>query len=138
VTNQTRQVLAFYGGYAARATLGQLPRRVPLHTSSAPPIYREAKPFQIVHQDPTVSPYLNLYRDEGDNEGAPNYHAFVRPQLEQIEANRLQQRELQKLRGQMQRMSMSAAYPAYSTARGGMGAPARFMDTAQFYSGLRR
>ena len=138
MTNQTRQVLGFYGGYAARATLSRLPRRAPLQSSSAQSMHGEMKPFNAVPREPTVSPYLNLYRNEGESEGAPNYHAFVRPQLEQIEANRVQQRELQQLRGQVQRMSMGAAGSAYTPTRTTRGVPARYMDTAQFYRGLRR
>ena len=139
VTNQTRQALDFYGGYAARATLSQLPRRTPVHTSAPQPMQRQVKPFHTVYHEPAVSPYLNLYREESDTEAAPNYFAFVRPQLEQIEANRTQQREIQKLRGQMQ----GGAIPVggsqnQPTSTPGTRVSARYMDTAQFYGGWRR
>jgi hypothetical protein len=139
VTNQTRQALGFYGGYSARATLSQLPRRASIQSSSPPPSRRQAKPFETIHREPTVSPYLNLYRDEENVESAPNYYAFVRPQLEQLDANRLQQREIQQLRGQLQGMSSTVAGPRYQS--GGMpatGTAARYMDTAQFYGGWQR
>jgi len=130
VTNQTRQTLNFYGGYSARATLSQMPRRAPLQSSaSQQPTPWQSKPFETIYGEPTISPYLNLYRDEENDEGVPNYFAFVRPQMEQLEANRLQQREFQQLRGQVQ--GMSGGLPATGTA-------ARYMDTAQFYSGWRR
>jgi hypothetical protein len=99
-------------------------------------MYRQVKPFQTVYREPTVSPYLNLYRDESTNEGAPNYFAFVRPQMEQIEANRAQQREIQQLRGQVHGSSSTMAGPP--SGMPGTGTPARFMDTAQFYGGFRR
>jgi hypothetical protein len=138
VTNQTKQVLGFYGGYAARATLSQQPRRTPIQVSGSRPMFRQAKPFQNVHRDPTVSPYLNLYRDELNSDSAPNYFAFVRPQLEQLEANRMQERDLQQLRGQLQ-TSGTVVGPQYrASGLPGTGTPARYMDTAQFYSGLRR
>jgi hypothetical protein len=101
-------------------------------------MFRQGKPFQTVYREPTVSPYLNLHRDEVNNEGAPNYFAFVRPQLDQIEANRAQQREIQQLRGQLPANS-TVVGPQYRTSDlPGTGTPARYMDTAQFYSGMRR
>jgi hypothetical protein len=139
VTSQTRQSLGFYGGYSARTTLSQMPRRTPIRSAPALPMQRQLKPFNTVYRDPTVSPYLNLYRSEEDNEAAPNYFAFVRPQLEQLEANRVQQREIQQLRGQLQSMSPTVVSPGYqSSGMPGTGTPARYMDTAQFYGGWRR
>jgi hypothetical protein len=102
-------------------------------------MHRQGKPFNVVYQEPTVSPYMNLYRDEGDDEGAPNYFAFVRPQMDQIEANRLQQREIQKLRGQVQGVMLPAGGPSnQATSTGRTSVQARYMDTAQFYGGWRR
>jgi hypothetical protein len=138
VTNQTRQALSFYGGYAARATLSQQPRRTPIQASAPRPLFRQAKPFQNLTPEPTVSPYLNLHRDETNNEGAPNYFAFVRPQLQQLEANRMQQRDLQQLRGQLQATSTVVGPQYQATGLPGTGTPARYMDTAQFYNGMRR
>lgn len=139
VTNQTRQALNFYGGYSARATLSQLPRRAPLQSSASQPARWQPKPFETLDREPTVSPYLNLYRDEENDEGVPNYFALVRPQLDQLEANRMQQREMQQLRGQMQSTSSPTGVPRQPA--GGMpatGTAARYMDTAQFYGGWRR
>jgi hypothetical protein len=138
VTSQTKQALGFYGGYAARATLSQQPRRTPLQGSASRPLFRPAKPFQSVYREPTVSPYLNLHREEANTDGAPNYFAFVRPQLDQIDANRAQQREIQQLRGQLQ-SGAAVVGPQYrASGLPGTGTPARYMDTAQFYGGLRR
>jgi hypothetical protein len=40
---------------------------------------------------PTVSPYLNLLRNDNDNAGGlPNYYALVRPQLQQQSINQQQ------------------------------------------------
>ncbi len=138
-TNQMRQALNFYGGNPARATLSQFPSRSPIQASPQRPMQRQIKPFNTIYRDPTVSPYLNLYREENDSEGAPNYFAFVRPELEQIEANRTQDREVQKLSRQMQGRGKSAAAPQYQPV--GVPArstPARYMDTAQFYGGWSR
>jgi hypothetical protein len=140
VNSQTRRALNFYGGYSARATLSQLPRPISLQQRSAPPpVRRTVKPFEVVHREPTVSPYLNLHRDEEDEESAPNYFTFVRPQMEQLETNRMQQRELQQLRGQLQSMSTTVVGPRYQAAGvPATGTAARYMDTAQFYGGLAR
>lgn len=139
VTTQTRQALSFYGGYAARQTLSQQPRRTPIQASAPRPVYRQVKPFQSTHFTPTVSPYLNLHRDDANSESAPNYFSLVRPQLEQIEAARNQQRDIQQLRGQLQTISSTVIRPQNQTSGlPGTGTPARYMDTAQFYSGLRR
>ncbi len=88
------------------------------------------KPFSGVAQGPTISPYLNLFRDESQN-AAPNYYAFVRPQQEQYEAARAQQAQLQQLQRQVQQTSYRT--PATNVAGG-----ARFGDTGRFYNGWRR
>jgi hypothetical protein len=99
----------------------------------------QTKPFETVYREPTISPYLNLYRNEDSNEGAPNYHTFVRPYQEQIETNRVQQREIQRLRGQLQGLSSTIAMPQYGqSALPATGTRSRYMDTAQFYGGWRR
>lgn len=138
-TSQTAQVLNFYGGNSARATLSQMPRRTPLQAVPVLPPRPKSKPFQTVYRDPTISPYLNLYREDETSGSAPNYFAFVRPQIDQIEANRAQQRELHQLRGQINNVSTSVVGARY---QGGQlpstGTPSRYMDTAQFYSGMRR
>jgi hypothetical protein len=139
VTSRTRQVLGFYGGYSARATLSQQPRRTPIQAGQPKPMFRQVKPFQTIYHSPTVSPYLNLHRDDANNESAPNYFAFVRPQMEQIDANRRQQRDIQQLRGQLQGISSTVIRPQYqAAAMPGTGSASRYMDTAQFYGGLRR
>jgi hypothetical protein len=64
-----------------------------------------------------------------------NYFAFVRPQLEQQEAGRQQQREIQQLRSQVQKMSSGGGSGMQSMNQNGA---AHYMDTAQFYRGLQR
>jgi cell shape-determining protein MreC len=65
-----------------------------------------------------------------------NYFAFVRPQLDQIEANRQQQREIQQLRTQLQKIS-SQSNAGTSQSSANMGMSAHYMDTAQFYQRQR-
>jgi hypothetical protein len=134
--NQTRQALAFYGGYSARTTLSQMPRRAPIQPAPSRRLHGPTKPFQNLSYDPPLSPYLNLEREEQDTD-LPNYFTYVRPQMEQLQLNQMQQRELQQLRGQVQSMSSPTAGTQYQSMRPSGGAPARFMDTAQFYGGWR-
>jgi len=47
---------------------------------------------------PSVSPYMNLFR-RGSN-GLPNYQTLVRPELQQLQTNALQQAEIRDLRAQ--------------------------------------
>ncbi|MEO1497162.1 MAG: hypothetical protein AAFV43_08440 [Planctomycetota bacterium] len=88
-----------------------------------------SKPFSHVAEGPTLSPYLNLYRDETDD-AIPNYYAFVRPQQRQIEMNQQQARELNTLR-QRVRQAQNA-----SPAAGNVGG--RFNNTGRFYQGWNR
>jgi hypothetical protein len=114
------------------------PFRTPIQPRGPQPMHRASKPFETVERDPTISPYLNLDRDEDDSQDVPSYFTFVRPQLEQIQTNRLQQRELQRLQGQMQGISTQSIAPQSAAIRAaGVSSPARFMDTAQFYGGYR-
>lgn len=137
-TSSTNSTLNYYGAAAARQTLNQMPRRPRFIPQGGQPVGAGTKPYAGAGQtaDPTISPYLNLFREE--EEGAlPNYYTFVRPQQKQVETNRSQQRQLQGLQQQVQRT-------AYQTPAGGgsgvvpaTGFRARFGDTGQFYSGWK-
>lgn len=106
--------------------------RVAARTGATPPALSGAqtKPFAQVGSTPTISPYLNLFREETDN-AIPNYHTFVRPQQDQYDANRQQQQQFQQLQRQVRQATYQT--PATSVAGG-----ARFGDTGRFYSGWRR
>lgn len=128
--------------FAARSVVSQPTTRFPWRPAIQPQGQRSArrvsKPFEQVDRDPTISPYLNLDRDDDEQQIVPNYFTFVRPQMEQMETNRLQQRKIQQLQGQVQGMTTSGVAPQGATYRSpGTGSSARFMDTAQFYGGVR-
>jgi len=134
ITNQTRQALEFYGGRSAIRTLNEMPRRTAIHPSSTSQISFNGKPFQSASSGPTISPYLNLFRDENERaESVPGYYSFVRPQLEQQATTEQQQREIQNLQRQLQ-----ASQRLQTTSVPGAGVQSRFMDTAQFYGGWQR
>jgi hypothetical protein len=132
--NRTRMPAGFYASPEARATLNQLPGPAPVQAASRLQTTRRGgKPFQAVQSQPTISPYL--YLNAGTSSASPmtNYFAFVRPQLEAQEAGRAQQREIQQLRNQLQKVSSNGGGQASS-----QNTAAHYMDTAQFYRGLQR
>ena len=92
------------------------------------------KPFAHVGFAPTISPYLQIDRDDVD-EPTPNYFTFVRPRLRQYETNRRQQAELQRLGRQVQRVSR---LESTDDARPATGHRTYFLNTGQFYSGFSR
>jgi len=110
---------------------------------------RQGRPFTAIKRRPSVSPYLNLFRDE-INDTSANYHAYVRPQLEQQRVNDRQRHEVQRSRGQLagdargQVRQASATAPINRAAPAMRGRPApstsnvaRFGDTGQFFGGRR-
>ncbi len=129
-------VLNYYGSLQAAATLQQMPQRRFISSGKAPN-RAQTRPFSRITSRPTVSPYLNLFREE-DDESAPNYFAFVRPQQRQIETNERHQREMERLERRLR-----SAESVTPSAVGSGGLPttgrtaARFGDTGQFY-GRRR
>ncbi|QDT67244.1 hypothetical protein MalM25_01410 [Planctomycetes bacterium MalM25] len=90
-----------------------------------------AKPFLGANSGPTISPYLNLFRDETSDSSLPNYYTFVRPQQQQYEANQQQRQQLQQLQRQVQQAT-------YTTPATNISGGARFGDTSRFYRGWRR
>ncbi|MCA9240705.1 MAG: hypothetical protein KDA37_10915 [Planctomycetales bacterium] len=139
LTSGTNNTLEYFGGgAAARRTLAQLPQRPRFIPQGGTPVGAASynKPFDGQQQDPTISPYLNLFREDLE-ESLPNYYTFVRPYQQQIETNRQQQQRLQGLQQKVQR----ASYQTPAGASGSLpptGTRARFGDTGQFYSGWRR
>jgi hypothetical protein len=57
------------------------------------------KPFSNLTSAPTVSPYLNLFRNDLNGQSDFNYQTLVRPQLQQQQVNsQLQRQDLQNAR----------------------------------------
>ncbi len=121
---------------SARAILSQMPGPVPVQ--AAPPAQaprRGGKPFESVQSQPTISPYLYLNAGTANASPMTNYFAFVRPQLDQQQSAQQQQREIQQLRTQMQKMSSTGGgYQASANPN----VAAHFMDTGQFYRRWQR
>ncbi len=90
-----------------------------------------------LYRRPTVSPYLNLVRDQDSRFGMPNYQTLVRPQLRQQAAARRHETSITRMQRQVntigrnvQRIQQRGSYPT--------GHPTRFMTYLHYYPGLRR
>lgn len=103
---------------------------------AAPPAPRQAKqrPARFQPNRPTVSPYLNLFRN--DNNAVPNYHLYVRP-IEQQRAineqqqavNRAQLQTAQRVGQELKQVQQGSAAP--TGIGGGYG------NYLHFYPGLQ-
>jgi hypothetical protein len=141
IPNQTRQALGFYGGQSALATLNSLPRNTtyePAQFGSSQSSQNLSKPFQNAANRSTMSPYLNLFRDDKGSQGIPNYYAYVQPQLEQQAAGERQQIQSERKERQNRSARSAPAPQSGGTPQAGFGTSAHFMDTAQFYGAWRR
>lgn len=87
----------------------QSPRMQPTQTWNTP--RKPSKPFTNLYRTPTISPYLNLTRDDNDPGGLPNYFALVRPQLQQQEVNMRQQHSLDRLNREVEAVEARVAVP---------------------------
>ena len=96
------------------------------------------KPFQDTVRPPTLSPYLSLDRFESET-GLPNYHAFVRPQIQQQQENRQQARKASRLK-QQTRMASAPAAVSRSTHRRpeSTGQGSQFLNVGNYFPGLRK
>jgi hypothetical protein len=91
-----------------------------------------SKPFKHVQRQPTVSPYLNLVRD--DSGAAANYQTLVRPQMEQIDINRQQEMQFDRLDRQFQDFRSESAYPQQGSLDiRETGHITRFMNRSHYY-----
>lgn len=130
-----QNLLDFYQSGTSQRTLSQMASRPASGrtTTTYAGVQQARKPFQGVSAAPTVSPYLNLFRDEQGSE-LPNYYTFVRPQLQQQATNRAQQAELMRLRRQVQTMPLGNQATAMQNAPvSATGHGTRYLNTSHFY-----
>lgn len=71
---------------------------------------RSSKPFSSVSSSPTVSPYMNLFREDFDGSGDFNYQTLVRPQLNQLQLNQQFQNQNTELNQRVQSISAQRDY----------------------------
>jgi len=114
------------------------PRTAPRQRVPAPEplqLTGTGKPFSNFQRTPTISPYLSLDIPQGES-SLPSYYQYVRPQLQQQRANRIQQAEIMRLQQQL-RSKTSTGIIANSPA-GGMpttGHSSQFMNLGGYFSG---
>jgi hypothetical protein len=103
---------------------------------------RGSKPFANVQRQPTLSPYLNLLRNDGDDMGGlPNYHTFVRPMLDQQQTNRRTNKRIQGLGQEVQAVNRQLAQqPTGASELRPTGHQTVFMNHSHYYTfaGRRR
>jgi hypothetical protein len=93
-----------------------------------------AKPFAGVSTRPTVSPYLNLFREDLDGFSDFNYQTLVRPQLQQQEINQNLQRQQQELSANVQAMVAKPAFnPQGSQSQHPTGHQTMFRQLSHYY-----
>jgi hypothetical protein len=63
-----------------------------------------------LYNRPTVSPYLNLLRQQGVG-SPPNYQTLVRPQLDQDRINSAQHRQMRNLQNQLTDLDRTTVEP---------------------------
>jgi hypothetical protein len=69
-----------------------------------------AKPFTSFSPEPTVSPYLNLFREDFEGNSDLNYNTLVRPMLQQQAVNQQVQRQAQDLQRQLQSVAAQSDF----------------------------
>ena len=129
-----------YAAYAVPQATGELdgPRRPTSLPSAA-----GQKPFSGYEPPPTLSPYMNLYRDPVG--GIDNYNALVRPVIEERRRAQSVQHELNRLRraasvqgrniNQLERRTNPYQRRAASPNSSGQQ-PAMFMNYNNYYPGF--
>jgi hypothetical protein len=139
--NHPRPLVNPYTSASAQAAMNKMPQPMQVRSAQSAPARHPAriagKPFQSTSSEPTISPYLSLYQNSSNQNQLLNYYTVVRPQMEQIEANKKQEAEIQKLRSQVQNSGQGGAVRQASfgdaSSSEGMTVSAHYMDTAQFY-----
>ncbi|MCC7476044.1 MAG: hypothetical protein IT425_11665 [Pirellulales bacterium] len=71
---------------------------------------RASKPFSSVTSQPTVSPYMNLFRVDLNGNNNFNYSTLVRPQLQQQQVNRQVEMQNQQNNRRIQAIAAQANY----------------------------
>lgn len=96
-------------GYVGQSTPGTSGALRPSSVSSLAP-GRSAKPFNSVSSSPTVSPYMNLFREDLDGNSDLNYQTLVRPQFQQMQQNQQFERQNMELNYKVQSISAQSAF----------------------------
>lgn len=98
-----------------------------------------SKPFSNAVPTPTVSPYLNLFREDITDDVLPNYNTLVRPQLQQQAFNEQVRRQEQSTNRRIQALSSQPAFnPQGSIYQAPTGHSTSFFNLGRFYPSAGR
>ncbi len=98
-----------------------------------------SKPFSGFSPSPTVSPWMNMFREDLSGNGDLNYQTLVRPMLNQQHINSQVERQNIEMGRRVQAMSARNAYnPQGSKEIYPTGHPTVFMSYGHFYPSARR
>jgi hypothetical protein len=100
----TRDRIPYVGQQSTRGTASG--PRLPFGSGGS----SSAKPFTSFSPEPTVSPYLNLFREDFEGNSDLNYNTLVRPQLQQQAVNQQVQRQAQDLQRQLQSVAAQSDF----------------------------
>jgi hypothetical protein len=98
-------------GYVGQSSAGMASGGTGISSSAVGPMaLNRSKPFSSVSSSPTVSPYLNLFREDLDGGSDFNYQTLVRPQLQQQQFNQQIERQNLELSRRVQSISAQSPY----------------------------
>jgi hypothetical protein len=130
-----------------RNTVGLIALAAVLHAASAS--FGQVRRYEPSR--PTISPYLQLFRDRDRNPRLPNYYSFVRPMQQQYQMNQFQQQQLQRQSQQIGQLQSQVQQFQQGQFTGPLVAPTgkgagfmrpssrnAFMNTSRFYSQPQR
>ena len=123
------RVQAPYGGSSSASIRGAGPRiGLGAGTTAA------SKPFSNYSPAPTVSPYLNLFREDLDGTSDFNYQTLVRPLLQQQQINQQVERQGLELARRLQSMAAQSDFnPKGSESQFPTGHQSVFMYYGHYY-----
>jgi hypothetical protein len=97
------------------------------------------KPFSNVSAQPTVSPYLNLFRNDLDGQANFNYQTLVQPQLQQQRINNQLQRQDTTASRRLQSIAAQADFnPAGSKEESPTGHQTVYNYTGHYFPPVKR
>ncbi len=135
-TNTLNPTMQYFGGARSRVSqFRQTQRKMPLPRPVQ--VRGSGKPFSQLSRRPTISPYLNL-DVRTSAVGLPNYYAFVRPQLQQQQANRAQAAQVHRLQQQLR--IATATGVVSNNPSGGIpttGHSSQFLNLGDYFPGAR-
>lgn len=142
--NQGALTTPFIGGYTGRTVIGGATsagisggsgRSAPsLGVGIGAPV---SKPFSGASSGPTISPYMNLFREDFGDASDLNYQTLVRPQLQQQQINSDLQRQQLETNKRVQSLSARQDYnPQGSTTQAPTGHSTTFRYHSHYYPSM--